>query len=115
MRTLALGLLVLLPGVGCFHLQPVGPFAKELTKSSDSESKPAPGVTVTPPKDAAAGPVVQPAPAPPPPALLVTPGEVTETNYRQATQRLMEELEADRKSMDAMPRTAEVSVVNGGR
>jgi len=114
-KKLTLGLLMLLPGVGCFHLQPVGPFAKELAKGPDPESRPAPGVTVTPAKDAGQGPVVQPAPAPPPPALLVTPGEVTEANYRQAVQRLTEELEADRKSMEAMPRTAEVSVVRGGR
>jgi hypothetical protein len=108
-RTLAL-VTVLLAGVGCVHLQPVGPFAKELAGSPPPAS-PAPGVTVTAPKDAGAAPIVQPAPAPPPPALLVTPGEVTESNFQEAARRLTEELEADRRSMDAMPRQAEISVI----
>jgi hypothetical protein len=56
-------------------------------------------------------PVIQPAPAPAPPALLVTPGEVTEANGADAARRLMEELEADRRSMEAMPRPAEISVI----
>jgi hypothetical protein len=109
MTRLALGLLVLLPGLGCVHLQPVGPLAKEF--AGPAPASPAPGVTVTAPKDVAPKPVVQPAPAPAPPALLVTPGEVTEANHTDAARRLMEELEADRRAMESMPRPAEISVI----
>jgi hypothetical protein len=111
MNKLVLGLLVLLPGLGCVHLQPVGPLAKDL--AGLAPVSPAPGVTA--PTEAAPKPIVQSAPAPAPPALLVTPGEVTEANHTDAARRLMEELEADRRSMEATPRPAEISVVKGGR
>jgi hypothetical protein len=83
--------------------------------SETTVTRPAPGVTVTPPQDAPTGPVVQAAPPPPAPALFVTPGEVTEANYRQAIRRLTDELDADRKSLEAMPKYSEVSVVKGSR
>jgi hypothetical protein len=104
MTRFALGLLVLLPGLGCVHLRPVGPLAKEY--AGPAPTSPAAGVATAAPK-----PIVQPAPAPAPPALLVTPGEVTEVNHADAARRLMEELEADRRSMDAMPRPVEISVI----
>lgn len=109
MRTIALGfaLIGLGSGVGCVTLQPVGPLAHKL--GSPTGPKPAPPGTP-------AGPVMpplQPAPAPVPPALLVTPGEVTEANHKQSVRRLIEEMEADRKAMESMPRTAEVSVIKG--
>ncbi len=114
MKKLVLVMLFLAPAVGCFSLKPVGPFAKQMGKP-DVDTSPAAGVTVTPAKDAPQGPMVQAAPAPPPPSLRVTPGEVTEANYADAAKRLMEELEADRKSMESMPRYAEVSVIPGTR
>lgn len=107
MNKLVLGVLVLLPGLGCVHIQPVGPFAKEYPGSAPAG--PVPGVTAS--KDANPKPIIQPAPAPAPPALLVTPGEVTEANRADAARRLMEELEADRRSMETMPRPAEISVI----
>lgn len=109
MNKLVFGLLMLLPGVGCVHLQPIGPLAQE--NGAAAPVSPAPGVTVTAPKDAVPKPIVQPAPAPSPPALLVTPAEVTEANHADAARRLMEELEADRRSMESMPRSAEISVI----
>jgi hypothetical protein len=104
MSRFALGLLVLLPGLGCVHLQPVGPFAGQY--AGPAPASPAAGIPTPVPK-----PIVRPAPAPAPPALLVTPGEVTEANHADAARRLMEELEADRRSMEAMPRPAEISVI----
>lgn len=56
---------------------------------------------------------MRPAPPPPVPALMVTPAEVSADNPQHAAQRLLDELEADRKSMDTMPRYSEVSVVRG--
>jgi len=113
-KKLALVLLCIAPAVGCFSIKPVGPLAKSMGKPGVDVS-PEPGVTVTAAKDAPAGPMVQPAPAPPPPSLRVTPGEVNDTNYNDAARRLVEELEADRKAMESMPRYAEVSVVPGSR
>lgn len=111
MRTLAFAILGLsIAGTGCFSIQPVGPMAKMLNEEAPP-TRTAPGVTVTAAKDAPGGPVIQPAPPPPLPSLKVTPGEVTEANYQDAMRRLIEEMEADRKAMDAMPRYAEVSVV----
>lgn len=96
-------------GLGCVHLQPVGPFAGKL--ASPTGPKPAPAGTPT--ANAPVMPPLQPAPAPVPPALLVTPGEVTEANQKQSVRRLIDEMEADRKAMESMPRSAEVSVIKG--
>ena len=41
----------------------------------------------------------------------VTPGEVTPANAADAAKRLQQELETDRRSMEAMPKYREVSVV----
>ena len=109
MKKLAL-LALLLPAVGCMHLEPVGPMASYLG-SKPAAKKVAPGVTVTDAQDAAAGPIIQNAPPPPLPALLVTPGEVTEGNHLDAASRLVREMEADRKAMESMPRYADVSVM----
>lgn len=99
-----------LVSVGCLGIQPVGPMAKMLNEEAPP-TRPAPGVTVTAAKDAPGGPVIQQAPPPPLPALKVTPGEVNESNYQDVMRRLVEEMEADRKAMESMPRYAEVSVV----
>ena len=93
---------------GCLTLTPVGPFAKQLV-SKPTATKP--GVTVTPAEDAPAGPIVTNPPPPPLPTLLVTPGEVTAANAADTMNRLIRELEADRAALEAMPITAEVSVV----
>ncbi len=111
MRPLAFAILACsLTGTGCLGIQPVGHMATMMNEEPPP-TRTAPGVTVTAAKDAPGGPVIQQAPPPPLPSLKVTPGEVTESNYADAIRRLMEEMEADRKAMDAMPRYAEVSVV----
>lgn len=104
MKTLALGLL-LFTGVGCIHFQPIGPLADR----SAGGPVPAPGMA----RDAAGGPALPTAPPPTPPAMLVSPAEVTDANSQQAARRLTEEMEADRKGIEAMPRYAEVSVIRG--
>jgi hypothetical protein len=111
MRALAFTVLIgSLGSLGCLGIKPVGPMAKMMNEEAPP-TNPAPGVTVTAAKDAPAGPVIQQAPPPPLPSLKVTPGEVTESNYQDAMRRLIEEIEADRKAMESMPRYVEVSVV----
>jgi hypothetical protein len=107
---LALALVVLSPGLGCVHFQPIGPLTKDMTVEAAAVRPTAEGKGVAP-KAAVPTPVIQPAPAPAPPALLVTPAEVTEANHADAVHRLMQELEADRRSMESMPRPAEISVI----
>lgn len=110
MKPLTLGIALLgLASGGCLTMQPVGPFANQI---AGSRPKPTPGTTVTAARDAVP-PALPPAPPPAPPALMVTPGEVTEANHKQSARRLVDEMEADRKAMDAMPRYAEVSVIKG--
>ena len=46
---------------------------------------------------------------------MVLPGDVTEANPDQATRRLQDEMDADRKAIDLMPRYSEVSTVKRGR
>ena len=98
MKKLLFGM-VLLGGVGCMNIQPVGPMAKMM-----------------PPKPKAADPsepqMVMP-PKPVPPASLIQPSDVTNDNPHVAAQRLMSEFEADRKTMNAT-KTAEVSRIKGG-
>ncbi|MGL6095120.1 MAG: hypothetical protein ACRC7O_04870 [Fimbriiglobus sp.] len=97
-------------GLGCVHLQPVGPMAKTLGYE-EPRKKSVNGVTVTAAKDASMGLRLPTAPPPVPPASLVTPGEVSDANSEQAKRRLIEEMDADRKAIDKMPRYAEVSVI----
>jgi hypothetical protein len=92
---------LLLAGVGCVHIKPVGPLAQFQGLNPDG-SQPAPE---TP------DPIVREAPRPTLPAVYITPSEVTAANADEALKRLAQELETDRRSMDAMPRYAEVSVV----
>jgi hypothetical protein len=88
--------------MGCLHVQPIGPLAGQFgtpTPQSPAADPDAPE------------PIVRQSPRPTPPALYVTPAEVTTINVEEAAKRLGEELETDRRSMDAMPNVSEVSVV----
>ena len=87
-------------GLGCTTIQPVGVMTKYFPKKEVKE-------------EAAVEPVVTQAPRPVPPAMLVTPGEVTDGNYQQAIEKLKQEMEQDRRSLETMPRTSEISVLNG--
>ena len=115
MRTLSLTLLtaaVVGPGAGCVTLTPVGPMAKTLG-TTDPTRVTAEGARV---KELtgkqAAGPLLTPAPPPTLPAMLVTPAEVSgAADAARAARRLTDELEADRKAAENMPRYAETSVV----
>jgi hypothetical protein len=91
----------LMVAIGCTGIQPVGPLAKKgASPGGDSKSE----------ADAAApDPVVIPAPKPTPPMCLIRPMDVTAENAEWSKQQLLAELEADRKSMRAMPVTVEVS------
>ena len=99
--------LALLCGLGCVHLQPVGP----LMKPSGEAAADLPKAKVSEAKEVARMPTLTPLPPPPPPAVYVTPGEVTEANQAEKVRRLLEEMESDRKAMEAMPRPSEVSVI----
>src|SRR5207249_3966269 len=97
---------VLLGGLGCMHVQPVGPLAK---------------VTGTPKGGPAVGPTLKNAtwaesavasdPRPPRPAEMITPGEVTAETAPAAAQRLASELEIDGKATPNVPLR---SVYKGG-
>lgn len=101
----------LLSGTGCLGLRPVGPMADSLQPREQAAVKKSDTVKVTAAKDAPGGPAVVPAPPPPAPTLRVSPAEVTDANASAAADRLAEEIEADKKAMEAMPRYAEVSVI----
>lgn len=106
MRTFFFGLM-LAAGLGCTHVQPVGPMAKIM--GPPKGGAPLESGKVTPP-DA----VTTAAPRPTAPASLVGPADVTPDSASIAAQKLMSEIDADRKSMGNAPRTAEVSVYKGG-
>jgi hypothetical protein len=92
-------LLLLLANAGCLHVQPVGPLAEMFPQKPRPKDEPVPE------------PVVRQAPKPTLPALYVTPGEITTANAVEAAKRLQQELETDRRSLEAMPKYSEVSVV----
>ena len=100
--------LTLMCGLGCLHLQPVGPL---MNPTGATPADDPPKTKASEAKDMAAMPTVTPLPPPPPPAVYVTPGEVTEANHAEKARRLLDEMEADRKAMEAMPRASEVSVI----
>ena len=88
-------------GTGCMTITPVGPMAKMFPPKEKKEEAAVPE------------PIVTQAPRPVPPAMLVTPGEVTEGNYQQAIEKLKQEMEQDRRSLEAMPKTSEISAMPG--
>jgi hypothetical protein len=91
----------LVVAIGCTGIQPVGPLAKKGASPGGGDSKSE--------ADAVPDPVVIPAPKPTPPMCLIRPMDVTAENVEWIKQQLSAELEADRKSMRAMPVTVEVS------
>jgi hypothetical protein len=107
MTRLILGL-TLAATIGCTNIQPVGPLAGKWGNSSGAKGKAAKD------KDIPPEPVTVPAPKPPPPVTLVYPDEVLPENPQAALQKLMNELDADRKNMPAPPVTAEVSRYKNG-
>jgi hypothetical protein len=98
-RILPLGLVLLT--TGCVHFKPIGPLAQYQGLSPDGK----------PAAEAAPEPILREAPRPTPPAVYVTPGEVTPANVDEAIKRLTQELDTDRRTMEAFPRYAEVSIV----
>lgn len=95
--TLLLTAALLVTGPGCLHFKAIGPFA--------------PPPAAAGPGGDAPEPILREAPRPTPPAVYVTPSEVTAANADEALKRLSQELDTDRRTMDAMPKYAEVSVV----
>jgi hypothetical protein len=97
--------------IGCGTVQPVGPMAKMMgDKPIGAKAK----AKTVKDKDAPPPPVTVPAVKPTPPLNLIYPDEVLPENPQASVQKLMNELEADRKSMPAAPMTAEVSRIKGG-
>ncbi len=94
---------------GCMHVQPIGPLADTFGGSKLANSDAKRSAIISP--DNAKEPIIRAAPKPTPPALYVTPGEVTSSNVDEALKRLNQELETDRRGIDAMPKYAEISKV----
>jgi hypothetical protein len=94
-------LLLLLLQTGCAHIQPVGPLADALPQRAKVKEI----------DDSVPEPVVRQAPKPTPPALYITPAEITSANAADAAKRLQQELETDRRALEAMPKFSEVSKV----
>lgn len=103
MRKLLLGMM-LLAGVGCTNVRPIGPLANRMGKPQAAANKDA-----DPPD-----PVTVPAPRPTPPAALIEPGEVTADNAAAAAQKLTNEFEYDWKTLPPPPKTAEISHIKNG-
>jgi hypothetical protein len=97
--------LTLAAAVGCTGFQAVGPITARQGKGG---GKPDPTL------DGPAEPVVIPAATPPLPKCIVHPEDVTEENVDVIRQKLLSELEADRKNMPAVPQTAEISRYKDG-
>ena len=102
MKKILLGM-VLIGGIGCMNIHPVGPMAKMMPppKAKPAAVDPGEPQMVVPAK-------------PVPPASLIQPSDVTNDNPHVAAQRLMSEFEADRKTMPPPNKTAEVSRIKGG-
>lgn len=106
-RFLMIGLLAA-PAFGCTNLKPVGPFTGS---TAPTRSVNQPNAIVMPPKDISAMPKFEDGPAPPAPLRTVTVGDVTPASGHSAAEKLMQEIESDRKGVDAIPNYTEVSRV----
>jgi hypothetical protein len=109
-RLLLLGM-TMTAALGCGTVQPAGPLAKMM---GDKPILGKPAAKPKADKDAPPPPVTVPAVKPTPPLNLVYPDEVMPENPQAALQKLVNELDADKKSMPAAPMTAEVSRYKGG-
>ena len=103
----SIGAVGMLIGTGCLHIQPIGPLAH----AQGLPSNPPPIGSKAAAEATRLEPILREAPKPTPPAMYVTPGEITATNADEALKRLQQELETDRRSTEAMPRYAEISIV----
>jgi len=90
---------ILLAGLGCTNIQPIGPLARGKKASPITKEVPEPEAKLVA------------APKPTPPAILIEPSEVTADNAAAAAQKLANEFDYDMKSMPAPSKTAEVSRV----
>jgi hypothetical protein len=93
---------ILLAGLGCTNIQPIGPLAKgKKAPPTGKELVEREAKTVAAPK-------------PTPPAILIEPNEVTAENAAAAAQKIANEIDYDTKSMPAPSKTAEVSRYKDG-
>jgi hypothetical protein len=97
-------LLGFVSSVGCMHFQPIGPLAE----MQGLPANPALGEKPTVPTPE---PIIREAPKPTPPAVYISPSDVTPSNAAESMKKLQQELDTDRRGIDAMPRYAEVSNV----
>ena len=105
MTRLTLAFCLLAGAAGCTGFRPVGPLARALP-TDPGQSDPA--------KNTSPEPIVLAAPQPTPPLNLVDPSDVTATDPYAAAQKLLSEIEGDRKTIPTAPRTAEVSRYKNG-
>jgi len=96
MKTIVLGLLFLLPSVGCLSLYKAGPlWPKDGQGVGPTRSKANSKAVVMPARNAA-GPVLdEGGPRPPEPSFLVTPNEVNSVNAHEIAGRVREEMQRD--------------------
>lgn len=104
-RFLMIGLLAT-PALGCTNLKPVGPFTGS---TAPTRSVNQPNAVVMSPKDISVMPTFEDGPPPPAPSRTVTVGDVSPTSGHAAADKLMQEIEKDRKGVDAIPNYTEVS------
>jgi hypothetical protein len=103
--------LCLAAALGCGTVQPVGPLAKMMGNAPIGAKGKAAKEKAD--KDTPPPPVTVPAAKPTPPLNLIYPDEVLPENPQASIQKLVNELEADRKNIPAAPMTAEVSHIKG--
>lgn len=104
MRTLALAT-ILLAGLGCTNVQPLGPLAKHKPAGKPAEQDP----DIPPPPSASST-----AQRLVPPAMTIEAGEVTADTAEAAVRKLTNEIEYDYKTLPPPPKTAEVSRYKNG-
>jgi hypothetical protein len=109
MRSILFGV-ALLGGVGCVQMHPIGPLARMTGTPKGAPPAAAKDKDKDKDKDAAPAVTVQ---RPAPPAELITPDQVS-ADPAGAAQRVLSEIEADRKTIPGDGRTAEISVIKGG-
>ena len=96
---------ILLAGLGCTNVQPIGPLAKHSHKKPSTPEDP--DIPPPPSSMATAQKLV-------PPAMLIVPGEVDSDSAAAAAQKLTNEFEYDYKTLPPPSRTAEISRYKGG-
>jgi hypothetical protein len=108
MRKFLLGLVAVVPMVGCMSFRATGPLlGEDAAPATMRPSKTNPNARIA--IDGVPPPVLLDAPPPPTPVNMISPGDIDKANHQDAVKKLVEEIDLDRKATADFPNYSSVT------